>query len=255
MSHRKFTVTVVLAAAVFTLFPSISFAQEKHAHHWGYSGAEGPEHWGDLEPEYATCKTGRQQAPIDIRNAKKSDLPAIEFDYHPAPLHIINNGHSIQVNYPPGSFITIGDKRYQLTQFHFHRPSEETIEGKHFEMVLHLVHADAGGKLAVVSVLLNTGAGNAMIDTLWAHAPQHAGPEEKFDSIQVNPADLLPSARGYYSFPGSLTTPPCSEGVTFFVLKTPLSISKEQAAAFARLYEHNARPIQPLNDRVVLESK
>jgi len=255
MSHRKFTLAVLLAAAVFTLFPAISFAQEKHAHHWSYSGAEGPDHWGDLEPEYATCKTGRQQSPIDIRNAKKSDLPAIQFDYYPAPLHIINNGHTIQVNYPPGSFITIGGKRYQLIQFHFHRPSEETIDGKHSEMVIHLVHADAAGKLAVVAVLLNPGAGNGLIETLWAHAPQHPGPEEKLDTVQVNAADLLPSAHGYYSFAGSLTTPPCSEDVSWFVLKAPLSISKEQAAAFARLYEHNARPIQPLNDRVVLESK
>jgi len=254
MSHRSFWRFVCLPAALLTLFATVCAAQEKHDHHWGYEGKEGPEHWGDLEKDYASCKLGQLQAPIDIRNAKKSELPAIQFDYHAGPLRIVNNGHSVQVNYAPGSIITVGEKRYELKQFHFHRPSEESINGRHSEMVIHLVHADADGNYGVVAVLLETGAANAAIETLWSHAPKQAGPEQKLDNVQIQPSGLLPSAHGYYTFAGSLTTPPCTENVTWFVLKAPVTISKEQAAAFARLYEHNARPLQPLNGRVVRES-
>ena len=255
MTHGRFLLYLSLGAAVLTPAATVCAAQEKPAHHWTYGGKEGPEHWGDLEQEYATCKIGKHQSPIDIRNAKKSDLPAIQFDYHAAPLRIINNGHSVQVNYAPGSFITVGDRRYELKQFHFHHPSEETIDGKHFEMVIHLVHADASGNYAAVAVLVKIGAENPAIEALWSRLPKQAGPEQKFDDVQFNASGLLPIAHGYYTYPGSLTTPPCSENVTWLVMKEPVTISKEQAAAFARLYEHNARPIQPLNDRTVLESK
>jgi carbonic anhydrase len=255
MRHSRSLIFLCFAGVALTLSATVCAAQEKHAHHWSYEGKEGPEHWGDLEPEYATCKTGQHQSPIDIRSAKKSDLPAVQFDYHAAPLRIINNGHTVQVNYAAGSFITVGDKRYELKQFHFHRPSEEAINGKHSEMVIHLVHQDASGNYAVVAVLLETGATNPAIETLWSHAPKTAGPEQTLGNVQINPAGLLPSTHGYYTYPGSLTTPPCSENVTWLVLKSPVTISKEQAAAFARLYEHNARPIQPIHDRVVLESK
>jgi len=255
MSQRRFLVLVSLGAAMFAVYAPVCAAQEQHAHHWSYSGREGPEHWGDLEPEYATCKLGQHQSPIDIRDAKKSDLSGIQFDYHASPLHIINNGHTVQINYAPGSSITVGNKRYELKQFHFHHPSEEAINGKHFAMVVHLVHADANGNLAVVGVLLDASAANQLLETLWSHLPQQSGPEQKFDDVQINAIGLLPSDRGYYTFPGSLTTPPCSENVTWYILKTPVAISKEQASAFARIYEHNARPIQPLNGRAVLESK
>jgi len=134
--------------------PCTAMAQEHPAHEWGYSGSEGPAHWGELNPEFAACKTGHLQSPVDIAGAQSADLPAIQFEYKPSALHIINNGHTIQVNYAPGSFIRIGDKRYELKQFHFHHPSEETIKGKRFPVELHLVHANADGNLAVVSVLL-----------------------------------------------------------------------------------------------------
>lgn len=255
MRNRRFLVFLSVGAAMLTLSSGVCTAQEKHAPHWSYSGAEGPEHWGDLEPGFATCKTGKEQSPIDIRSAKKADLPAIQFDYHASPLRIINNGHTVQVNYAPGSYITVGGKRYELKQFHFHRPSEEEINGKHFEMVIHLVHADESGKLAVVAVLLKPGAANATIATLWKHLPKTEGPEQKFDDVQIDAAGLLPATHGYYTFSGSLTTPPCSEGVTWYVLRTPQTISTEEGAAFARVYAHNARPVQPLNGRVVEESK
>jgi carbonic anhydrase len=231
-------------------------AQEaKPAAHWSYSGAEGPKKWGSIEPEYQTCKLGHEQSPIDIRGAKKEALPPIQFEYKPAILKIINNGHSIQVNYPPGSFITIGDKKYELKQFHFHHPSEEHVNGKGYDMVVHLVHAGPDGKLAVVAILLHKGSANALIAKIWENLPKSEGPQVEVPGVEIDPSALLPSNQGYYTFLGSLTTPPCSEAVTWFVLKTPNEVSADQIAAFAKIYPHDARPIQPTNGRTIAESQ
>ena len=232
-----------------------AMAQEHPAHEWGYSGSDGPEHWGELTPEFAACKTGHLQSPVNIVGAQSADLPEIQFEYKPSALHIINNGHTIEIVYAPGSFIKVGDKRYELKQFHFHHPSEETIKGKHSPLELHLVHADANGNLAVVSVLLDEGSANPLVETLWGLAPKTAGPEKDDDKLQINATDLLPAKRGYFTFAGSLTTPPCTEGVSWFVLKTPVTISKKQVATFAQVYPYDERPTQPLNGRTVLGSK
>jgi len=229
-----------------------SSAQE---HHWDYSVAHGPEHWGDLDPQYALCKNGHHQSPIDIRNPKKADLPPIQFNYRTSPLHIVDNGHTIMVNYGSGSFISVGEKKYALKQFHFHRPSEERINGKGYEMVVHLVHADDEGNLAVVAVLLQQGKDNALLHELWNDLPEEKEKEEVLNNVKIDAAGLLPTDRGYYTFPGSLTTPPCSENVTWFVLKHLVTISSAEVEQFAKLYRHDARPTQPLYDRVVLESK
>ena len=247
----------VAALAVFcgACVPRVSMAQEHPAHEWGYSGSEGPSHWGELNPEFAACKTGHRQSPINIVSAKTAPLPAIQFEYNPSALHIINNGHTIEIEYAPGSFIRTGDKRYELKQFHFHHPSEETIKGKRFPMELHLVHADADGNLAVVSVLLEEGPANPLVDTLWGFAPKTAGPEKTDDQLQINAADLLPANHSYFAFLGSWTTPPCTEGVSWFVLETPVTISNNQVATFAKIYPYDERPTQSLNGRIVLESK
>jgi len=228
---------------------------QKPEHVWSYSGSLGPNHWGDLKPEFAACKNGHRQSPIDIRSPQQADLPAIEFDYKPSPLHIVDNGHTIMINYAPGSFIRVGGKRYELRQFHFHRPSEEKINGHAFDMVVHLVHADADGNLAVVAVLLNKGGENSLIRELWNDIPTEKDKEAALDKVQIDLTQLLPVNRGYYSFPGSLTTPPCSENVTWFVLKQPVTISDAEIVRFSNLYSNDARPTQPLNGRVVLESK
>jgi len=236
---------------------ALASAQELKApaHQWSYEGAEGPTHWGDLKSEYQTCKEGIRQSPIDIRNATKGELPPIQFDYKASSLRIINNGHSIQINYAPGSYIVVGEKRYELRQFHFHHPSEEHINGKPYDMVVHLVHADEGGRLAVVAVLLKEGNANTTIQKLWDNLPHSEGKEESVEGVEVNAASLLPESRGYYTFEGSLTTPPCSESVTWYVLKSPVEISSGELAAFSKLYAHNSRPVQPLNGRTILESK
>jgi carbonic anhydrase len=224
---------------------------------WSYEGAKGAEHWGDLDPDYAACRDGKEQSPIDIQSAEKADLPAIRFEYKSGPLNIINNGYTaVRVDYVhSGDFLIAGDKRYELRQFHFHRPSEEYIHGKPYDMVLHLMHADSDGKVAGVAVLLKAGSANATIEQLWKFMPEKAGKLEEIPGVEVNPAGLLPHDTGYYMYRGSQTAPPCTEGVTWFVLKTPMEISTEQINAFAKLYPHDVRPVQPLNGRVVKESQ
>jgi carbonic anhydrase len=253
---RQVWISVILLSLVLAT-AGFSIAQEAKpkGHEWSYEGDEGPKHWGDLQPNFATCKTGQHQSPIDIRDAKKESLPPIQFDYKPSPLSIINNGHTIQINYAPGSFITVGDKRYQLKQFHFHHPSEEHINGKPFDMVIHLVHADDEGDLAVVAVLLRKGSANPTIQKLWENLPRSEGKERTVPGVEVNAAALLPQALSYYTFEGSLTTPPCTEQVRWFVLKAPVEISADEIAAFGKLYPHNARPPQPLNGRTVAQSE
>jgi len=225
---------------------------------WSYEGANGPEHWGDLHPEYAACNAGKEQSPIDIRNAEKTELPAMRFEYKSGPLKIINNGYTaVRVNYAPGNgnLLVVGDKRYELMQFHFHHPSEEYIHGKPFDMVAHLMHEASDGKVAAVAVLLKAGSANSTVDQLWEHMSKTPGKEEVIAGVEVNPAGLLPRDTSYYNYMGSVTAPPCAEGVSWFVLKTPVDISAEEISAFAKLYPHDVRPLQPLNGRVVRESQ
>jgi carbonic anhydrase len=220
---------------------------------WGYKGPDGPSHWAALADHYPyqECRTGKLQSPIDIGAAKRAALPPIEFNYGPAPLRIINNGHSVQVNLPPGSFITVGGKRYELVQFHFHHPSETKLSGAHLPLEMHLVHKDADGQLAVVAVLFSPGKENPVLDQLFHYIPLETGKEMSPDGVTVDAAGLLPDNRAYYTFAGSLTTPPCTEGVTWFVLRTPVWVSEHDVARFAQAYHFNARPTQPLNGRVV----
>jgi carbonic anhydrase len=233
-----------------------STGQAQHPEHtWDYGQTLGPGHWGDLKPEFAACKTGHRQSPIDIRNPQKADLPAIRFDYQHSPLRIIDNGHTIMVNYAPGSSMSVGGKKYALQQFHFHRPSEERVNGKTFAMSLHLVHADETGKLAVVAVLLQQGEANLLLAELWKDLPRQKEKEDRWDNIQIDASRLLPADKGYYTFSGSLTTPPCSENVTWFVLKNPVTVSAEEIERFSRLYRDDARPTQPSYGRVVQESQ
>ena len=218
---------------------------------WSYAGATGPAKWGSLEKGFSQCKLGQTQSPIDIpdASARKGDLPSLLFAYKPSPLKIIDNGHTIQVNYTAGSFVSVAGKHYELVQFQFHKPSEEKIDGKGHDMVAHLVHQGAGGKLAVIAVLLDTGRENRLIKTLWDNLPKEKGKEHVVDAVKISALDLLPANKGYYTFAGSLTAPPCSEEVTWFVLKTPVQVSADEIARFAKAYPMNARPVQPVNGR------
>jgi len=248
------TALLIIAAI---LAPGSLCAQWKT--HWTYDGPTGAEHWSSLDPEYAACSAGREQSPIDIRNSQKAELPALRFQYQSGPLkYLINNGYTIRVNYhdapAAGSFLTVGGTRYQLTQLHFHHPSEEYINGKPYDMVLHLMHEASDGKIAGVAVLLKAGRANATIQQIWAHMPKTEGKEMEVPGVELNPAGMLPQNSAYYTYRGSLTAPPCTEDVTWFVLKTPVDVSPEQIKAFAKLYPRDVRPLQPINGRIVKET-
>jgi carbonic anhydrase len=220
--------------------------------HWSYSGATGPAKWSALDRSFGLCKSGTVQSPINIPEAdvRKGDLPSLLFNYKPSPVRIIDNDHTIQVNYAPGSFVTVSGKQYELVRIEFHKPSEIKVSGKDHEMGIHLIHQDKEGKLAVVAVFVDPGKESAVIKTLWSNLPQAKDKENVVDAAKINAFELLPSGdKGYYSFPGSLTTPPCTENVAWFVVKTPIQLSNDQIARFAKLYPMNARPVQPLNDR------
>lgn len=229
---------------------------ESH-HHWSYSGKERPRRWGSLEPDFFECKEGQRQSPINIHPlaAVKSDLPKLEFHYNPSPLNIIDTGHTIEVNYAPGSTLTIDGKSYELKQFHFHHPSEEHVDGHRFDMVAHLVHEDSAGDIVVVAILLKAGSSNPLIDTLWKNLPADKEKPHIIPGVSVDVDKLLPDSLGYYTFPGSLTTPPCTEIVTWYVLKAPQQISAAQVQAFAKIYPRDARPIQPLHHRKITQTQ
>jgi carbonic anhydrase len=255
-------VPFILAISVFAVLATISvapaaFAQATavaQAPPWGYSGADGASHWGDLDPSFATCKTGKRQSPINIKEAKKDpSLAPVQIDYKPSPLKIVDNGHTIRVNVAPGSSITVNGTAYTLTQFHFHKPSEEEIAGKKYAMVIHLVNERSGGA-AVIALLVKTGAANPTVQKVFDNLPKEKDKENEVAGVTINAADLLPADQNYYNFDGSLTTPACSEGVRWFVMKTPVEMSAAQIAVFAKLYPMNARPIQPTNSREIKES-
>jgi carbonic anhydrase len=224
-----------------------------HGAHWAYGGETGPAAWGALKPEFATCGIGSRQSPIDIRGGIKVDLDPIKFDYKSAGFNVIDNGHTVQVNIGGGNAIEVAGRRYDLVQFHFHRPSEERINGRQFEMVAHLVHKDLEGKLAVVAVLLEAGPAHPIVQQVWNNLPLEKNDEQRAASA-IDLSQLLPTDRRYYTYMGSLTTPPCSEGVLWLVLKQPVTVTQEQIGVFARLYANNARPIQSQAGRLIKES-
>jgi carbonic anhydrase len=245
------------AAAWFALLlcPALGRGQNAKLPEWSYSGKEGPKEWAKLGRAYAECAEGKTESPIDIKDAAPAALPALVVDYKAVPLAIVDSGHTVEVPYPAGSTLTVGDATYTLKQFHFHHPSEEHLDGKAYPLVAHLVHSDADGHTAVVAVLFDLGAPNPLLDTLWKNIPAEKEKEVDVASISINAADLLPADHGYFTYMGSLTTPPCTEGVTWYVLKAHATISKEQLEQFRKLYSHNARPIQPTNGRPIQETK
>jgi carbonic anhydrase len=223
---------------------------------WSYGGSTGPAHWGSEDPAYASCGVGQRQSPIDIKKAEPADLPPLEFAYQPIPLVVTDTGFTMQVNVPPGSGgITVGKDHYELVQFHFHRPSEEKIRGQRYALVVHLVHKSADGKLAVVAVLFSSGKGNPLLKQVLENMPAPGEKQKALAGATLDLAQLLPSARGYYTFEGSLTIPPCSEGVRWFVLKRIMQAKRGQILLFATRYADNARPTQPSHGREIQQTK
>lgn len=220
---------------------------------WGYNGSTGPKHWEKLNEAYALCGSGKNQSPVNLSDFAEAELGALGLSYtHPAKT-FLNNGHTVQANFGPGDTLDIDGRTYELKQFHFHTPSENHIDGQSFPLEAHLVHADKSGNLAVVAVMFKEGERNETLAKLWAQMPREEGTENPLKET-VTAAEILPADRNYYRFNGSLTTPPCTEGVKWFVMKTPVTISSEQVSAISETFGHpNNRPVQPLNARKVLK--
>jgi carbonic anhydrase len=236
----------VLASCIFPL-PTLA---KVIAPQWGYEGDTSPTKWGKIARDFATCELGVDQSPIDIKGAVRGQPAQISFNYKSSPLVVVNNGHSIQVNYAPGSTISIDGTEYALLQFHFHTPSEHKIAGKAAAMELHFVHRNAAGKLAVVGVMMNEGKEQPLIAKVWNAIPP-TGKTTAISNSNIDASNLLPQSKSYYTYAGSLTTPPCSEGVKWHILTEPITVSSAQIREFAQLYPVNARPLQPTNTRLI----
>lgn len=250
------------AAAQTTTRPS---APGESAPVWHYEGAEGPANWGKLSPAFAACGEGRAQSPIDItKPSTDGSLAELRATFPPSALRIVhhahmadgvNNGHTIQINYSEGDTLAIGGKAYQLVQYHFHAPSEHTVDGRHFPMEMHMVHKAGDGQLAVIGVFIEEGAHNTAFDPVWGNLPKEKGVETHMTAVDVDVDQLLPKARTTYRYEGSLTTPPCSEGVAWQVMTEPISLSADQIARFTAIVKGNNRPVQPLNGRRLVTDK
>ncbi|MGM9487546.1 carbonic anhydrase [Ideonella sp. YS5] len=247
----KTRLTLIAALALGTIFTARA---EGTPPHWSYAEHGGAAHWAELDKSFETCKLGKHQSPINIvTKAVKpaADVTPVAFAYTAGAGEVVNNGHTVQVNLASSGAITLDGTEYKLVQFHFHTPSEEKVDGKAYPLVAHLVHKSADGKLAVVAVLFKQGKENATLKPVFAKLPAKEGDKVALEGT-IDVAALLPADHGYYSFPGSLTTPPCSEEVRWQVLKTPVEVSAAQLASFHQLYKMNARPVQPLNERQVV---
>jgi len=242
--------SILLACAMMA--STTSFASEHEHAHWGYSGDGAPENWASLTGDNFAC-TGKNQSPINLTGFIESELAPIVFHYQAGGNEIVNNGHTVQVNYQKGSYIEIDGKQFNLLQFHFHAPSENHINGEAYPLEGHLVHADKDGNLAVIAVMFKEGDENKGLATAWKQIPMHEGDKHAF-SASVDAIDILPENKDYYRFNGSLTTPPCSEGVRWFVMKEAVTASKAQIEAFkATMHGANNRPLQDVNSRVILK--
>lgn len=251
--HSKFLIGIFLAVVMLIVVfnPHASLSKEEETE-WGYGGAANPTQWSELSPEFVSCELGRDQSPINLSQIEEGEVAdaKIEFNYRQTSATVVDNGHTIQVNYEPGNTISINGEVYELLQFHFHTPSEHQIENESLPMELHLVHQNEAGELAVVGVLMDVGAKNSLIADIWEAIPQ-GGKKAKGNGITVDAANLLPENKTFVSYQGSLTTPPCSEQVSWNLMLEPIKLSSSQIETFESIYSYNARPVQPLNGRLI----
>ncbi|CUS36320.1 Eukaryotic-type carbonic anhydrase family protein [Candidatus Nitrospira nitrificans] len=274
-SMMRISIRSLLIMLTLTLPVACVHAGETGHSTWGYDGPHGPLHWSELGPEFSICEKGMAQSPIDLLRAHKTTLDDIQFSYRDAPFHVVNNGHTLQeveplsetvksrypkhgqtvLHFDKDSTIVFDEDLYLLEQFHFHVPSEHTIDQKHYPMELHLVHHNERHEVAVVAVFMEEGKHNQFFETFLEHAPTKVGEVNDDHNHTVNPMNLLPERKSYYRYSGSFTTPPCSEGVIWAVMQDPIEVSAEQIKKFRALVKHdNARPTQPLHKRFVLET-
>lgn len=248
-----FIVTILLA-----IFSSPVYAHDQHDLPWGYEGGTGPEHWGEIEHDHEKhlmCREGSHQSPIDINHVLGVKLSDLGCNFSPAPIQIVNNGHTIHLSYSPGSYIDWGTEKYELVQFHFHSPSEHQVNGKHYDMEVHLVHKTQDHQYVVVGIFMNKGKHNPHIQKIWDRIPNEKHKEVTYNDELFNVESLLPATKEYFHYSGSLTTPPCSENVSWFLLEQPIEVSSEQIQFFKKHIEHNARPTQKMHHRIVVKVK
>jgi carbonic anhydrase len=245
---RKFLIALLGTVVV----GNAAYADEEV--HWSYSGDEGPAHWGKLSAAFGQCGDGKNQSPINLTKALDVELEEVIFSYQDTSLNMHHNGHTIAVDYPTGSHLRVGENRYDFGHVHFHAPSEHQIEGQSYPLEAHFVHKDAQGNYAVVGVMFAEGEVNPLLEKIGHHLPSEKGQKNAPEAVTINVAGLLPEDKDYYRYNGSLTTPPCSEGLRWIVLKQPLTASAEQIKQFkAAMHHDNNRPLQPINARFVLE--
>ena len=247
-----------IALVFFSVYATEAFAQEEHLQPWGYEGGTGPEHWGEIEQEHEEhmmCREGVYQSPIDINHVLGASIADLDFHYSPTPIDIINNSHTIHLSYNPGSFINWESEKFELIQFHFHTPSEHHVNGKHHDMEVHLVHKTSDHLYVVVGIFMNEGKHNPHIQKIWDRIPTEVNKEVSYEKDLFNVSSLLPSTKEYFHYSGSLTTPPCSETVSWFVLEHAIEVSREQILFFKKYIEHNARPTQKMHHRFVVKMK
>jgi len=235
--------------------PAAEPHQEAAGPHWGYEGTGAPENWGTLSADFSTCNNGKTQSPVNLEGAKDTALKPLVLKYVPSKVRLVNNGHTIQVNVTGKNKAVFGGKKYDLEQMHFHSQSEHTLLGQSFPMELHLVHKNAAGQLAVIGVFIKEGKENPIIKKLWANIPEAQGEEKDVAGFKLQALKILPAKKKYMNYTGSLTTPPCSENVNWHMLVNPIELSAPQIAMFSKYYAKNARPVQPLNERVIAQSK
>lgn len=240
----------VFLLSIILIFSGVAFADHSIPK-WDYKGKNSPENWGKISQEFATCATGKMQSPINISDSIESaNHHKITFFYKATPKAEVNDGRTIEVQYNKGAYVDIDGHKYDLTQFHFHSPAEHLLEGKQYPLEMHLVHEDKDGHLVVVGIWFKEGKENKILDSVWKAMPQKAGQKANVSNIDLQ--KLMPKNMSFFHYDGSLTTPPCTEGVSWFIFKQPLEISKDQIKKFQQtIKESNNRPIQPLNGRKI----
>ncbi|MFD0587390.1 carbonic anhydrase [Paenibacillus sp. GCM10027627] len=252
-------VLLALSASAIVYAEPSATKSEVGSPHWSYEGSTGPGHWGDLSPDYAACKTGKEQSPINIKTFQANESGAnekVKVQYKTTAFTFGHNGHTIQANTAStANQLTIGGKAYTLAQFHFHTPSEHEINGKSSPLELHLVHKSLEGNLAVLGVLIKEGKANAALGELWSKLPKTQTSTDLALKSPIELNKILPGDLDAYRYQGSLTTPPCSEGVKWTVLEEPIQMSKAQIRAFQTIFPDNHRPVQPVHGRIVNETE
>ena len=243
--------TVIAIFIVFVTALMLSEGEPKPYAHWTYEGDEGQKNWASLDERFAMCEKGLNQSPINITSAIDAELSPLIFEGEAKATTFINNGHTVQANFQGGNYVIIDNKKYGLKQIHFHTPSENHIDGEAFPLEAHLVHVDKNNDLAVIGIMFKVSSDNSVLNKLLRNLPENKDDKEEVKS-EIFGYEILPEAKEYYRFNGSLTTPPCSEGVKWVVLKTPVEISQSQLNDFMNVMPKNARDIQELNARIIL---